>query len=325
MDKSTFCASASRDAFLVAILGKPNPASVAAIVDQRNPASVAEFVASILDKPNPASAAEFAVQILGEHNFNPDEPRDWRGRWTKGDSLDDSVKASAYGVPERSRDTAAASNTQTGVYQIGGGHHGRLNIMSDSLLDRGAVDPASAKAVVAAARTAADRIDRAIDLLENNYPQVQAIIGAVERKHQTDASILAYRENRDRMLNQLRTVRDALNDPSKYTNIVLDFANSGDVQNRAAYVEFLARDRWPQFSTNIVRSFIHVTPFFFSPTVTPSDRAIALQHEFGRYYNSLGETNTGTWYDADVWDRRINYLVDEIYDVAKAAAKQQSR
>jgi hypothetical protein len=253
MDNSRLCALPSLDAFLAAILDQPNPSSVDA------------FVAEILGENNPGTAAAFAADILREHNFNPDEPRDERGRWTTGGSHADGLNAIMYGTPETS--PRPASNPQTGVYQIGGGHNGSLNIMSDSYLNRGAVNPASANTVVAAARGAGDRIDRAIDLLENNYPQVQTIMGPAtpfNLENPSDVGRLRSEEGRNQMLSQLRTVRNAFNNPSVYTNIVLDSANSGLTQNRKGYVDFLARDAWPQFSTNIVTSFI--------PDYSPAER-----------------------------------------------------
>jgi hypothetical protein len=78
------CASPSHDEFLAAIRGEHNPASTAA------------FTAAILDQRDPAGAAAFAARILGEHNFNPDEPRDEKGRWTTGGSFG----ASKYGIPK---------------------------------------------------------------------------------------------------------------------------------------------------------------------------------------------------------------------------------
>jgi hypothetical protein len=74
MDSSKSYASPSHGEFLAAIL------------DESNPANTAAFAAAILDSRDPAGAAAFAACILGEHNFNPDEPRDERGRWTTGGS-----------------------------------------------------------------------------------------------------------------------------------------------------------------------------------------------------------------------------------------------
>jgi hypothetical protein len=62
------------------------------------PLSVDELLAAILDRPTRADTAAFVATILGEDDrtggavsaaellreFNPDEPRDWRGRWTTG-------------------------------------------------------------------------------------------------------------------------------------------------------------------------------------------------------------------------------------------------
>ena len=69
MDNSRDYASPSHDEFLAAILGEDDPADTAA------------FVATILGECEPASTAMFA-DVLRE--YNPDEPRDERGRWTTG-------------------------------------------------------------------------------------------------------------------------------------------------------------------------------------------------------------------------------------------------
>jgi hypothetical protein len=87
MDKSRSYVSPSLDAFLAEILY------------DRHPASAAEFAAAILDEPNPASAAEFAAKILREYNYNPDEPRDEKGRWTTGGSHGGRPNAIMNGVP----------------------------------------------------------------------------------------------------------------------------------------------------------------------------------------------------------------------------------
>ena len=76
MDKSISYSSPGLDAFLAAILYKSNPVDTAA------------FTAAILDENDPIITAAFAAHLLGEHNFNPNEPRDWRGRWTTGSSCD---------------------------------------------------------------------------------------------------------------------------------------------------------------------------------------------------------------------------------------------
>jgi cell pole-organizing protein PopZ len=114
MDNARSYASPSLDEFLAAILDRPNPAStaefVAEILGENDRASAAAFAAAILDKPNPAGVAEFVAEILGEkapssaadsaaaslreYNFNPDEPRDERGRWTTGGSHNDRLNTS---------------------------------------------------------------------------------------------------------------------------------------------------------------------------------------------------------------------------------------
>jgi uncharacterized delta-60 repeat protein/RHS repeat-associated protein len=214
----------------------------------------------------------------------------------------------------------AAGNPQTGVYQIGGGYAGNLNIMNDSILQRGPVNPTQASTVAAAASAAAVRVDRAIDLLENNHPQLRAIMNPptpYNLEHPTVVGGMRTEEGRNRMLSQLYTVRNALNNPSVYTNIVLDPVNSGSATaGRKAYVNFL---EYGGINTNIVTSYIHVIPRFFTAPAT--ERAETLLHEFARYYNSLGETNTDTWYDAQAWDTRIEWL-NGVYDAARAAAKK---
>jgi hypothetical protein len=74
MDRSTFDPIPRHDACVAAVLGRPDPARTAA------------FLAEILDEPDHAGGAAFATAILGEAGFNPDEPRDERGRWTTGGS-----------------------------------------------------------------------------------------------------------------------------------------------------------------------------------------------------------------------------------------------
>jgi hypothetical protein len=66
----------------------PNPEvfSPSDILCKNSLASLDGFVAATLGQSSPASAAAFAAQILGEHNFNPNEPRDEKGRWTTGGS-----------------------------------------------------------------------------------------------------------------------------------------------------------------------------------------------------------------------------------------------
>jgi hypothetical protein len=79
MDHPRFNAPPSVDTFLAAILGQPDPsgaaAFAAAILGEDAPASAA----AAGDDRNAASAA-FAAAILRE--YDPDQPRDERGRWT---------------------------------------------------------------------------------------------------------------------------------------------------------------------------------------------------------------------------------------------------
>ncbi|MGD0899438.1 MAG: hypothetical protein ABR915_16505 [Thermoguttaceae bacterium] len=78
-----------------------------------------EFVAGILCEHNSGDAAAFAAAILREYNYNPDEPRDEKGRWTTGGSgtigsqggsrisFDDWLDAVKYGVSPVSDDVPA--------------------------------------------------------------------------------------------------------------------------------------------------------------------------------------------------------------------------
>lgn len=56
------------------------------ILRGENHASLDAFLTAILGEDHPASAAAFAAAVFCEHNFNPNEPRDERGRWTTGGS-----------------------------------------------------------------------------------------------------------------------------------------------------------------------------------------------------------------------------------------------
>jgi hypothetical protein len=96
--------SLPRNSFVAEILGKPNRAEVdaflAAVLDRRSDPGTAGFVAAILGqeesadreafvakilgKKEPGSAGAFSSAILREYNFDPNEPRDERGRWTTG-------------------------------------------------------------------------------------------------------------------------------------------------------------------------------------------------------------------------------------------------
>lgn len=58
------------------------------------------FVAAILGEDNSASATAFAAHILYE--YDPDQPRDERGRWTTGGSHSDLPSAIGYDVPDAS-------------------------------------------------------------------------------------------------------------------------------------------------------------------------------------------------------------------------------
>ena len=70
-----------------------------------------------LRESDPARAAKF----LREWHFNPDQPRDWRGRWTKGGSLaasggdddyDDGPDARSPGNPKNIPDDPESSLPQ---------------------------------------------------------------------------------------------------------------------------------------------------------------------------------------------------------------------
>jgi hypothetical protein len=96
MGNSGVYPSLSQEDFLAAILGRRDPPSAAALAavvldegySRDKPAGPAadisyeEFLDAILHGFRGNSAAG----ILREYNFNPDEPRDWRGRWTTGGS-----------------------------------------------------------------------------------------------------------------------------------------------------------------------------------------------------------------------------------------------
>ncbi len=72
MDHSRSRGNLSLDSFLEAVIGKPSPASTAA------------FVAVIRGERDLDREPELLAEILGEANFDPDEPRDEKGRWTTG-------------------------------------------------------------------------------------------------------------------------------------------------------------------------------------------------------------------------------------------------
>jgi hypothetical protein len=64
----------------------PNVFAPEAVLDEGNGITHDEFLARILGEQKPGGGAAFAAAILREYNFNPDEPRDERGRWTTGGS-----------------------------------------------------------------------------------------------------------------------------------------------------------------------------------------------------------------------------------------------
>jgi hypothetical protein len=90
MDRSTFDPIPSHDAFVAAVLGRPDPTSAAAflaeILYQPDPTGTAAFAAAILGDHSPADGVELAAGTLREWNFDPDQPRDERGRWIAGGS-----------------------------------------------------------------------------------------------------------------------------------------------------------------------------------------------------------------------------------------------
>ncbi len=75
MDNPRSCASPGLDVFLTAVAGA------------RNPPSNDEFVATVFDECDPAGVAAFAAILL---EYDPNQPRDWRGRWTTVGADDDS-------------------------------------------------------------------------------------------------------------------------------------------------------------------------------------------------------------------------------------------
>jgi hypothetical protein len=88
------------DEFMAAILGRPERERVgafaAAVLEGHDSAGAAAFATAILGDPSAADAPEVNAGILRERNFNPDQPRDERGRWTSGDS---------QGIPTGDADT----------------------------------------------------------------------------------------------------------------------------------------------------------------------------------------------------------------------------
>jgi hypothetical protein len=76
----------TRDEFLAAITGRPERASVrafaAALLEDHDPISTAAFAAAIFGEEGPVEAIGSAAGPVREWNFSPDQPRDWRGRWT---------------------------------------------------------------------------------------------------------------------------------------------------------------------------------------------------------------------------------------------------
>ena len=78
--------AAAAAAFAAALRGESDPVDTAAFA--------AQFSAKATLEKLPRSPTNFSVRatrharrkILREYNFNPDEPRNWRGRWTTGGS-----------------------------------------------------------------------------------------------------------------------------------------------------------------------------------------------------------------------------------------------
>lgn len=71
--------------------------------------SLDAFLAEILYKPEPASTAAFTAQILRE--YDPDEPRDERGRWTTGGGTASGASGAVKTSPESSTVSAPAKVT----------------------------------------------------------------------------------------------------------------------------------------------------------------------------------------------------------------------
>ena len=112
MDNSRHRVSPSLDGFLAAILGKPSPPSTA------------EFTTAILGECDPTTAAAFAATILREDNFDPNQPRDERGRWTTGaphEKSDEELrreisKALAPKHPTPADDSAARADDKSRIF-----------------------------------------------------------------------------------------------------------------------------------------------------------------------------------------------------------------
>ena len=101
----------STEDFVRAITGRPSPADtavfVAAITDRPNPDRTAmkALVKLLTNDQTPASRAALGAIIFREQ-YNPNEPRDWRGRWTTGGAGGSSTGVS-YDAPATSTGDAA--------------------------------------------------------------------------------------------------------------------------------------------------------------------------------------------------------------------------
>ena len=87
MGNSTYGEPATPEEFVATILGREPPtdtaAFAAAISGRGEKVDTGPFAAALLGKEKPSNTAEFAAAI---REYNPDEPRDEKGRWTTGGS-----------------------------------------------------------------------------------------------------------------------------------------------------------------------------------------------------------------------------------------------
>jgi hypothetical protein len=67
----------------------------------------------------------------------------------------------------------------------------------------------------------------------------------------------------------------------------------------------------------VIGGVMHIRPLFF----TGIDQQTNMMHEMGRFYNSLGEDNTGTWHDVRKWDNILESLCSLYGYITKKYAK----
>jgi hypothetical protein len=182
---------------------------------------------------------------------------------------------------------------------IGPGHSGVIDVSGCDPKDRDRI-----AVIQRAVCRSCSCIENAIDLLANYYDGVKKFYA----NSVLDGRKLLNQADRDRVLALLRNVKQEC---EKRIPIKCDSKNSGS--ERLAYVNFLT-------GTNVViGSVIHVCPLYFSADV--DEQNVAILHEFGRFYNGLGETNTGTWKDAYVWDNIVNSLCDNFNEIRELSSK----